>query len=243
MTQIRLQKYLAHCGIGSRRTCETYIVQGRIRVDGIVTKELGVKVDPEVNIITFDKKMVKPEEKQWILLNKPPRYLCTMKDAKNRPLFLDLLPKNLGRLYPVGRLDYMSEGLLLVTNDGELAHKLTHPRYEITKTYEVTTFEPLSSLQMKQIRQGILCDGELLTVQSITHKNTEKTRHVYTIVLKEGRYRHIRRILKTLNIHIVRLKRTAMGPISCRNLQTGKWRFLSKQEINLLKQKTMEETA
>jgi 23S rRNA pseudouridine2605 synthase len=240
MTEMRLQKYLASCGIGSRRTCETYITQGRIRVDGITVTELGTKIDAKNNRITFDNEPVRLEEKKWILLNKPPRYLCTMKDSKNRPIFSDLLPKDLGRLYPVGRLDYMSEGLLLVTNDGELAYRITHPRYEIDKTYLVTTTKSIEKEQMELMKKGVINDEELLRVRSILLANKTEKHFIYEIILKEGRYRHIRRVLKTFHIPIVRLKRTRIGPIALDETTKGTWRYLTNEEITLLKNATLK---
>jgi len=238
MTKIRLQKYLATCNIGSRRTCETFITMGRICVDGVVITELGVKIDPEKEEVTFDGELMRPDGKKWILLNKPPQYLCTMKDAKNRALFLDLLPNDIGRLYPVGRLDYMSQGLLLVTNDGNLANKIAHPRYEIEKTYEVTTTRPINAEHIDKMRNGIHDKNELLTIQSISLIKKEEKKNTYRIILKEGRYRHIRRILKSLQIPIVRLKRTQIGPIVLGNIPLGKWRYLTKNEIELLRSVT-----
>jgi 23S rRNA pseudouridine2605 synthase len=238
MSQMRLQRYLALCGLGSRRSCETYIVKGKVTVDGVIVTELGTKIDTEHNVITFMGNIIQPEEKQWMLLNKPPGYLCTMKDTRNRPMVSNLLPTEKGRLYPVGRLDFMSQGLLLITNDGELAQRLAHPRYEILKTYKVTTLKALTLDQMRQMKLGVHCDKEILRVQSITLLQSHDTKYLYSISLKEGRYRHIRRMFKEFHIPIVSLERTAIGPLTLGNLQMGAWRYLTKQEIDLLQVQT-----
>jgi len=238
MSQMRLQRYLALCGIGSRRSCERYIVEGKVTVNGVTVTELGIKIDTESSMITFEGEIIKPEQIQWMLLNKPPGYLCTMKDTRNRPIVSDLLPTDRGRLYPVGRLDYMSQGLLLITNDGSLAQRLAHPRYEITKTYKVTTLKSLTNDQMRQMNLGVLCNGEILRTQAITHLHSHATKHIYSISLKEGRYRHIRRILREFRIPIISLERTAIGPLILGDLQIGKWRYLTEQEIDLLQRET-----
>ena len=149
MSEIRLHKFLATCGIGSRRKCEKYIEQGRIAVDGKIITEQGVKIDPNVNKITFNGESVVIEKKCFIMLNKPPKYICSSDDPGKRKSFLDLLPNNLGRLYTIGRLDFMSEGLLIVTNDGDLSYKISHPSFEVKKVYEVHTLEKLSDKDRK----------------------------------------------------------------------------------------------
>ena len=141
--EIRLQKYLADCGIASRRTCEKYIQQGKIIVNNTVIKELGTKINPVKDTVFFENSIVNPQKKNWIMLNKPPKVICSSLDPKKRSSFLHLLPIDIGRVFAVGRLDYMSEGLLLITNDGKLANKIIHPRYEIKKKYEVKTDQKL----------------------------------------------------------------------------------------------------
>jgi 23S rRNA pseudouridine2605 synthase len=241
MTEMRLHKYLAACGIGSRRTCENYITQRRVAIDGITVTELGTKIDPENNTVTFDgKEVILPQECYWIMMNKPPKYICSVKDPQHRPSCLDLLPPNLGRIYPVGRLDFMSEGLLLITNDGELANKVAHPRYEIQKTYEVQTVETLTPEQMHQMEQGLDCKGEHLRVLAITQNKNRRNHPSYLITLGEGRHRHIRRMLAALQIHIVTLKRIAIGPLHVGRLKQGEWRFLTPKELKALQQAVKE---
>jgi len=235
MTLIRLQKFLASCGIGSRRKCEQYISEGRIRLDGQIVKEQGMKIDPDANVITFDGRKVEIQKKSWIMLNKPPMYICSTRDPSGKPSFLELIPNNLGRLYAVGRLDYMSEGLLLVTNDGGIAYKLTHPRYEIKKVYEVRTLDKLTQAQMRQMCEGIESKNEILKVLNIKEINENEDKKIYEITLGEGKNRHIRRMMAELGVHIVYLKRIAIGPIKLGDIKKGEWRFLKQNEIKDLK--------
>jgi len=234
MTLIRLQKFLASCGVGSRRKCEQYISEGRIRVDGQIVKELGMKIDPDMNIVTFDGRKVEIQKKSWIMLNKPPMYICSTRDPSGKPSFLELIPNNLGRLYAVGRLDYMSEGLLLVTNDGDIAYKLTHPRYEIKKVYELRTVEKLTLNQISQMLKGVKSENEILRVLKIKEE-CENKNYSYIITLGEGKNRHIRRMMAELGVHIVYLKRIAIGPIKLGDIKQGEWRFLKQNEIEDLK--------
>lgn len=232
---VRLQKYLADCGIGSRRGCEKFILEGLVTVDGETVTELGTKVDPATAKVTFRGQPVETERKVWLMLNKPPLYICSADDPDDRPSFHELLPPNLGRVYNVGRLDYMSEGLLLVTNDGELANRLMHPRYEVHKTYEVQTVEKMTDDDLDKMREGIRDEGEKLPVLSVDRVNIGAGYPTYQIVLGEGRNRHIRRILAQLEIHLVSLKRIATGPLELGDLPTGKWRELTDREVRDLR--------
>lgn len=232
--KMRLQRYLAICGIGSRRKCEEYILQGRVKVDGKIINELGVKIDPEKNLIFFDNKEIKPEEVIWLKLNKPTKYICSSNDPKIGPSYLELLPNNLGRLYAVGRLDYMSEGLLLITNDGEVAYKLTHPKYEIKKTYELKTLKTISEKKIKILRNGIKSNNEILKLVDIK-QNEKSISPCYIITLSQGKYRHIRRMMKEINIPIKSLKRISIGPTKLGNIKIGEYKILTNEEINELK--------
>lgn len=232
---VRLQKYLADCGIGSRRGCERFITEGLVTVDGKTVMELGAKVDPATATVTFDGKPVKTEKKMWLMLNKPPHYICSAYDPDERPSYIELLPENIGRVYNVGRLDYMSEGLLLVTNDGELANRLMHPRYEVHKTYVIQTVEKMTDDDLAEMREGIRDEGEKLPVLSVERMNVGEGYPTYEIVLGEGRNRHIRRILAHLDIHLISLTRTATGTLELGDLPTGKWRELTDREVNELR--------
>lgn len=235
MTEIRLHKYLALCGIGSRRKCERYIEEGRIKVDNKIIRDQGVKIDPDVSEIIFDGKIVKIQQKCWVMINKPPKYICSSNDPGNRPSFLDLIPSNLGRLYTVGRLDYMSEGLLIVTNDGDLAYKISHPSFEVKKVYEVYTVERLTDNDLKKMENGIKIDKERLRLLEIKEKKIKGKHFCYIITIAEGRYRHLRRMFAALNIHLIKLKRIRIGPLKLGDLKRGEWRFLNDDEIDKLK--------
>lgn len=233
--KIRLQTYLASCGIGSRRTCESYIDEKRIAVDGIIIKEQGLKIDPQKQKITFDGKNITPQKKQWILLNKPPKYICSSKDQGDKQSFLRLLPKEIERVFAVGRLDYLSEGLLLVTNDGTLANKIIHPRYEIKKKYQIITKQQITNDQQKLMLQGIQSNNELLKILAIKEmKKPNESKYCYEIILGEGRNRHIRRMLSELSIPLSTLKRIQIGPISLGLLKKGEWRYLTSEEMEQL---------
>ena len=231
---MRLQRYLAICGIGSRRKCEEFIKEGRVKIDGKVIKELGIKIEPEKNIILFDNKTVKPEEKIWLILNKPPMYICSSNDPENRPSYLDLIPQNFGRLQTVDRLEYMSEGLLLVTNDGELSYKITHPKYGIKKIYEIETLKEFTNKKIKLLKKGIRSNNETLKIVDIKQQFNLKD-PCYIITLGEGTYKHIRRMMKEINMSIKSLKRISIGPIEIGNLKKGQYRELTKEEISNLK--------
>jgi 23S rRNA pseudouridine2605 synthase len=232
--EVRLQKYLADCGIASRRRCEKYILQGKVRVNESIIKELGAKIKPCIDTVLFEGKEIRPKKKIWIMLNKPPKVICSSNDPRKKSSFLHLLPNDLGRVFAVGRLDYMSEGLLLITNDGKLANNIIHPRYEIQKKYEVKTCENISFQQQNQMINGIWDKNELLKIIAIKKKENVSSGSCYEITLGEGKNRHIRRMLASLNIHIVYLKRTQIGPLRLGSLKLGCWCYLKKQEIEKL---------
>ena len=239
MGQIRLQKYLAQCGIGSRRACETYIEEGRIQIDGKIVTKQGMKIDPDLQSVCFDNNIISPKPIEWIMLNKPPQYLSSAKDPSGKESFLSLLPENKRHLFAVGRLDYLSEGLLLITNEGGTANKIIHPRYEIEKEYLVCTLDELSKEQMELMRKGIVVNNERLSVKSI--KNLENDRNSffnYTIILSEGKNRHIRKMLANQQIRIRSLKRIRIGQIHLKDLSSGKWRYLTEDERKLLNDMT-----
>lgn len=231
---MRLQKYLAKCGLGSRRTCETFIDQGRVSVDGKKITTQGVTIDTQNQVVRFDGAIVTPKPIEWIMLYKPPQYLSTAKDPSQKSVFLDLLPPEKHHLFAVGRLDYLSEGLLLVTNDGDTANKLIHPRYEIEKEYEVTTIDKFSSNQLDKMKIGFTIKQDFLSVKSIQciEENEKMNLWKYSIVITEGKNRHIRKMLNYLDIRLKKLKRIRMGPIQLTNVDMGNWRYLTGEEVN-----------
>jgi len=233
---IRLQKYLAECGVASRRASEKLIQEGLVTVDGAVVTELGTKVEPGESHVTFKGKSVVLDEKVWLMLNKPTGVICTSDDPQGRETILDMLPASSARLYTVGRLDVMSEGLLLVTNDGELAHRLMHPRHHIEKKYQVWIDRELSKSDIDRMLKGINCRGEMLKVlKAESLRRSLEGRYGYTLTLGEGRNRHIRRLMEALDCKVLRLMRVSVGPLRLEKLRSGEHRNLDPWEIDKLR--------
>jgi 23S rRNA pseudouridine2605 synthase len=230
----RLQKVLAHAGVGSRRNCEELIVAGRVTIDGEKVRELGTRIDPEQHKIAVDGQLIRAERLVYWLVNKPRGYLCTNHDPARRPLVIELVPQVPQRVYTVGRLDEDSEGLLLLTNDGELANRLMHPRYGIEKTYVVQVAGLPSREDQQQLLKGVwLSDGHV-KARRIKRMKSQGQSTQLKIVLAEGKNREIRRMLARLDHKVLRLKRTAIGPIEIGTLARGKSRRLTRQELSLL---------
>ncbi len=232
---MRLQKFLASCGLGSRRACEQLIADGAVAVDGRTITEQGVSVDPDNQIVTVHGRVVRPESHCYILLNKPVGYVCTSSDPEGRDTFHALLPPNLPRVFSVGRLDQYSEGLLLVTNDGELTNRLTHPRHQVLKTYQALVERPLTADELSAMRRGIKDRDDLLRVQTIQWVRTTRAGTHYEMVLGEGKNRHIRRMFEALSVRVLRLRRVRMGWLTLGALKPGAFRRLSAAEIQRLK--------
>ena len=237
---IRLQKYLADCGLGSRRFCETLITARRVSVDGHVVVELGTKVDPASQKVVCNGKAVAREPSVTLLLNKPPKVICTSDDPQGRTTVLDLLEDLPERVYTVGRLDFMSEGLIMVTNDGDLAHALMHPRHHVEKVYKVWIDKPLGYHQLQKMKRGIPNGGETLRVLDIDEGRHTKQGVEYTITLGEGKNRHIRRLMEHFEKKVFRLMRIAIGPIRLDELKPGEWRRAKPAELKILRQAISE---
>jgi 23S rRNA pseudouridine2605 synthase len=236
----RLQKILAAAGYGSRRACEEIIRQGRVEVNGQVVTEMGTKVDPHRDEIRVDGTPISgPEEKVYLILHKPPGYISTVHDPRGRPTILDLVPHR-GRLYPVGRLDAESEGLLLLTNDGQLTHRLTHPRYEHEKEYLVLVDGHPSETVLSQLRRGVnLEEGRTAPakVSRASRKEGLETPPGTTwlrMVIHEGRKRQIRRMCAAVGHPVQRLIRVRMGPLRLGTLKPGQWRPVTARELGEL---------
>jgi 23S rRNA pseudouridine2605 synthase len=231
----RLNKFLAHAGLGSRRHCETLISSGRVAVDGHIVRELGTKVDPARQRISVDGEPLRTERSVYWLVNKPRGYLCTNRDPAGRPLAIDLVPHVSQRVYTVGRLDEDSEGLLLLTNDGDLAHRVMHPRFGVDKTYLVQVAGIPTAEDVQQLLKGVwLSDGHVRA----RHVKREKRQGDSTwlrIVLNEGKNREIRRMLARLGHKVLRLRRVALGPVRLEMLPAGKARRLTQPELDALK--------
>ena len=243
----RLQKVLAHAGVASRRKCEKLILQGRVRVNGQVVTQLGTKVDPGQDAIEVDGQPITLEDKVYILLHKPRGYLSDTQDFRGRLSALGLVPAG-KRLYPAGRLDAESEGLLLLTNDGELAHRLTHPRYEHQKEYLALVVGRPTEATLRRMRKGVKRDGETLRADAVQrlgrlgpqaqiHGWKEAPRGIVwlRITLHVGKKRHIRRMCAALGYSVRRLIRVRIGPLELGDLLVGEWRYLTKREIRQLR--------
>lgn len=235
MPEIRLQKFLADCGLGSRRFCETLITAGRVSIDGSTTKELGTKVDPDTQKVVCNGKAVAKEASVTLLLNKPPKIICTSDDPQGRTTVLDLLDDLPERVYTVGRLDFMSEGLIIVTNDGGLAHSLMHPRYHVEKVYKVWVDKPIGFHQLQKMKRGIPNQGETLRVLNIDEGKHTRAGVEYTITLGEGKNRHIRRLMEHFDKKVFRLMRISIGPIRLDDLKPGEWRRAKPAELKILR--------
>lgn len=229
---VRLQKYLASCGVGSRRACEQFIADSRVSVNGEVVSQQGISIALGVDIVEVDGQPVFPQQKLYFMLNKPAEVLCTCQDTHGRRTFLDFFPGISERLYPVGRLDQDSEGLLIVTNDGELALRLTHPRHEVAKVYHVRLNYPLPESARRRMLSGIESEGELLHAESVESVPARPSE--YRITLREGRKRQVRRMVRELKLRVLTLQRISVGSLTLGTLPVGKVRALSRTEIDTL---------
>jgi 23S rRNA pseudouridine2605 synthase len=237
MPQERLQKFLARAGVASRRAAEEFIRAGRVAVNGQVVTVMGVKVDPGRDVIKVDGRLVRvTAAPRTIMLHKPSGYVCTTRDPQGRRVVTELLGPNADRLYPVGRLDYDATGLLLFTNDGELAYRLTHPSYLVPRTYRVTVAGEVSRETLTQLAAGVDLDGRIIYPEVYVNKRQpEKT--VLEVTVHEGRYHLIKRLLEQVGHPVMKLKRLAFGPLKLEGLPRGAFRELSRRELSALKAK------
>jgi 23S rRNA pseudouridine2605 synthase len=234
----RLNKLLAHAGIGSRRQCDELLAAGRVSVDGQTIRELGTRVDPAQQRVCVDGQPIQVEHPVYWLVHKPRGYLCTNYDPAGRPLAVDLVPHVSQRVYTVGRLDEDSEGLLLLTNDGDLAHRLMHPRFGVEKTYLVQVAGHPSREDVQQLLKGIwLSDGHV-RARRVKRVKTQGESTWLEMGLNEGKNREIRRMLARLGHKVMRLRRLAIGPVQLGRLLSGKARPLTAQELAALKRAT-----
>ncbi len=233
--RIRLQKYLSECGIASRRKSEEMIESGIVKVNGRVAS-IGDKVDPKHDTVTVrGKKVVKQKNNVYIMLNKPRGFITTMSDEMDRKCVAMLVENAPARVYPVGRLDRESEGMLLFTNDGEFANALTHPSKHVSKTYRVTVRPPVSKEQLTKIATGIVIDDRKTAPADIRIVLQEEHRVVLEIVLYEGRNRQIRKMCEEIGLEVARLRRIAVGSVKLGMLKQGDWRELTEEEVRKLK--------
>lgn len=237
----RLQKILAHAGIGSRRECEKLIAQGEVTVNGRDVTEPGMKVNPETAAIKINGKLVNVavtnKAHQYLILYKPKGYLTAVKpDKEGRLTLLDLLPSRVkARVYPVGRLDFNSEGLVLLTNDGELAYRLTHPRFKVPKTYEVKVHGIPSKQELSRLSRGIMLEEGKTRPASVKILRVTGRNAWLVFTIYEGKKRQIRRMCEKVHLPVSKLKRIKIGPILLKGLERGKYRFLLPEEVQKLK--------
>ncbi len=232
---MRINKFLSTCGIASRRACDEIIAEGRVKVNGKVVMA-GYDVDENKDSVMLDgKKLTLKQNFDYYIMNKPKGYVTTVKDDKGRKTVLDLLPKNIGRIYPVGRLDYDTEGLLILTNDGELTNRLTHPRNEVTKTYLVKTEQPITENKVSLLKKGVVIDGVKTKKCNIRIVETNKSFTKLHITISEGRNRQVRKMFESVGASVDFLKRIKIGELTLQGLNRGEYRKLNAQEIDYLK--------
>lgn len=227
----RLQKILARAGIASRRKAEEMILAGRVSVNGRVITSLGTKVDPQKEKITFDGQPVLPENTVYILLNKPTGYVTTLSDPQGRPIVTDLLKGINQRVFPVGRLDYDTEGALILTNDGKLGQFIQHPRYEVNKTYVATVSGKPSGRKLKQLEEGIVIDGHKTWPAKIRTIGRQQAESTIEIIIHEGKKRQVRKMLSAIGHPVKTLKRTAYGNLKLGDLKSGHYRYLKENDL------------
>ncbi len=237
-TAMRLHKFLASTGAGSRRECETFIEQGRVSVNGKVVAKQGVKVEPGKDLVTLDGERVSAEEKVYYLLNKPPGYICTNSDERGRPRSVDLIRDGKHRVYTVGRLDADSTGLILLTNDGDIANVVCHPRYRIEKTYQVVVRGDVTREQLTEVEAGVwLSEGRSSPARvRPVGRNPRRNETMLEITLYEGRNREVRRVFARVGLPVRRLTRTRIGPLELSTLPLGHYVRLPEEALGFVRE-------
>ena len=233
---MRLQKYLASCGVASRRKCEAYILEGKVTVNGKVVNTLGTQVEANDEVCFCGKKVNLQEEYVYYMLNKPVGYVTTVQDEKERATVLDLIEDDAHRVYPVGRLDYHTSGLLLLTNDGELTYELTHPKHHVNKCYEVKVKGHLSEAAQYALRNGVVLDGRKTYPAQLKVLQEHDKQTLFQLTIHEGRNRQVRRMCKAVGYPVLSLKRISVGKLTLGHLEEGSYRHLTEKEVHYLKQ-------
>jgi pseudouridine synthase len=231
---VRLQKFLAEAGVASRRASEQVISAGRVTVNGEVASQLGTKVDPLHDRVAVDGRVVGRKRKLYIALNKPPGYMCTKGTEDDRPKIGELLPKEWTELFSVGRLDYQSEGLLFLTNDGDFCLKLTHPRYGIPRIYTAWIDGRVTPEMLRNFTHGVMSAGEKLQARRARLVSANNTSSIVEMELTEGKNREVRRLFESQRLTVRRLQRVQIGRVKLGQLPVGKWRVLTEPEIKSL---------
>ena len=235
MEKVRLQKYMADNGVASRRKCEEYILQGKVKVNGEIVDTLGTKVEPSVDKVEFNGKVIANVENEfvYILLNKPIGYVTTVNDQFDRPTVLDLVKGVKQRIVPVGRLDMYTSGALILTNDGDFVYKVTHPKHEIEKTYTVTLKGKITNEAIEQLRSGVQIEDYTTKPAKVKILKIDKEKNIsrLEIVIHEGKNRQVRKMCEAVGQSVMSLHRSKIGNISVKDLKIGQWRYLKKNEI------------
>lgn len=233
---VRLQKYLADAGVASRRAAEKLIAEGRVSVNDSIVREMGVQVDENYDVVKLDGEIVRNAvKKEYIMLNKPVGFITTVSDDKGRPTVMELVSDISARIYPVGRLDYDTEGLLLLTNDGDLTYRITHPKHDIAKTYVAEVTGDVSMDTITQLRRGVVIDGQKTSPAEVEIIGATQFGTKIEITIHEGRNRQVRKMFEALGCIVKRLRRTKEAGLTLGHLPLGKWRKLSESEVNMLK--------
>ena len=228
---MRIQKFLSRAGAASRRKAEAMVLDGRVRVNGTVVTELGTKVDPTLDRVEVDGTPIRLSEARWIRFHKPAGVLCTAKDTHGRRTIYDLLPREHSSLRYVGRLDLDTEGLLLLTNDGDIANRLQHPHYKVEREYEVSVRGVLSKKDLARLRVGVVLDDGLARPVRIRVAAPVEEYGKLTLVMTEGRKREVRRLMYAVGYPVVTLRRIRFGPVKLGKLPSGKWETLSSHDV------------
>lgn len=240
MENIRLQKFLANAGICSRRKAEKYILEGKVKVNGEIIFELGMKINPVIDEVIFDGKVVRVENnKVYILLNKPIGYVTTVKEQFGRPAVTDLLKGVKEKILPVGRLDMYTSGAIILTNDGDFIYKVTHPKYEIEKTYQVTVKGKITDDEIEKLKNGVKIDDYISGRAKVKILKIDQTKNVsrIQITIHEGKNREVRKMCKAIDKKVIALHRSKIESIDVKDLALGEWRYLNKEEVLRLKNK------
>lgn len=235
MEPIRLQKFISDAGIMSRRAAEEEIKKGNVSVNGHVA-ELGMKIDPKKDVVTFKNKRISYERREYtyIMINKPRGYLSSTSDDRGRKCVTDLISDVQARIYPVGRLDLISEGMLLLTDDGELKNRLTHPSHSLPKLYRVKVAEAVSETQYTTLTSPLIIDGYEIKPVAVSVGERDESGTVLKMTLLEGRNRQIRKMCEIAGLTVKRLSRVSIGTLKLNNLPVGKWRYLTPEEVDYL---------
>jgi pseudouridine synthase len=234
-SKIRLNKYISRCGAASRRKADAVISAGKVRVNGKTVRRMGVRIDADSDIVEVDGRVISPAKKEYIMLHKPPGILVSRGDNFGRPTILELIPPEMRFLFPVGRLDRDSEGLLILTNDGELAHRLMHPSYKVTKDYIIEVRGHPEKNDLKRLRKGVVIDGRPAVPDEVRVLKNSLDATVFKVKLHEGRKREIRRIFDAVGYRVIKLRRVSFDGLHLGRLKPGKWRRLKPEEIRRIK--------